>query len=290
MTCPWSFFAFNYFAFSFFALSKAKNKQMQNKSKKKHIEKATLMQTDANARTIFFLLHFFAFYFSFFLPLFSTFILRLCCFDFAHLLFEVSFFSFFFPSLLIPRISRSLVIVNITLIRIAHQWLLPLRTAFGLCAGFSEAAQEGRGDLPSRDTCRIHWGEPTSHVGPLPRRGASSRQGSLGSGADFESAESAAMHSEFLPAWWQIIDLAWGTEGRFRIFMPDCCPVKPQIRGLWSAWQVRGISCWNSCWCLPFKEPCEHLLLYPVIMHLVQAGCARQQCPVPCDCMSTVDG
>ena len=43
--------------------------------------------------------------------------------------------------------------VRITLIRIAHQRLLPLRTAFGLHAGFSEAA-EGRRDLPSRDPSR----------------------------------------------------------------------------------------------------------------------------------------
>ena len=38
-------------------------------------------------------------------------------------------------------------------------------------------------------------------VGPLPRPEASSRQGGLGSGADFESAERATLHGEFLPAW-----------------------------------------------------------------------------------------
>ena len=89
-----------------------------------------------------------------------------------------------------------------------------------------------------------------------------------------ESAESAAMHGEFLPAWWQIIDLAWG---RFRIFMwPDCYLWNPKFVafevpvGRFSASLVGVCHSRNhvsiSC-CIPQSS-------------LVQAGCAPQQCPV----------
>ena len=90
----------------------------------------------------------------------------------------------------------------------------------------------------------------------------------------FQSAESAAMHGEFLPAWWQIIDLAWG---RFRIFMwPDCYLWNPTFVAFEVPVGRFSASLVGVC------HSRNHVSISCCILQssLVQAGCAPQQCPV----------